>query len=93
MHRTGDRCRYGAKPLIGVLHSISALVALLHQLQAEEEGEGGFAALVLFDVPVCPPGRTVDDNVEIGAACRFASGYRGSTSAIRTPGVEDQSGC
>ena len=60
--------RYGAKPLIGVLHSISALVALLHQLQAEEEEEGGFAALVLLDVPVCPPGRTVDDNVEIGEA-------------------------
>ena len=39
--------RFGPKPLTGVFHSLSAVVALLHQ--AEEED---FAALVLFDPPI-----------------------------------------
>ena len=38
---------FGAKPPIGVFHSLSAVVAMLHQQQ-----DGGFAALVLFDPPV-----------------------------------------
>ena len=55
---------FGAKPLIGRFHSSSALVALLHQL----EGENGFAALLLFETPVCPPGGAPEDNMEIGFA-------------------------
>ena len=39
--------RFGPEPLIGVFHSLSAVVSLLHQ-----EEVGGFAALVLFDPPV-----------------------------------------
>ena len=40
--------RYGAKPTVGVFHSLSALVSLL------SEGDG-YAALVLFDPPICKP--------------------------------------
>ena len=39
--------RFGSKPLIGVFHSLSAVVALLHQADRED-----FAALVLFDPPI-----------------------------------------
>ena len=47
---------YGAKATIGVFHSISALTALLLQ-----QREGPFAGLVLFDPPVCPPGKDPED--------------------------------
>ena len=43
--------RYGAKPVTGVYHSLSATVAL-HQ--AYRDGE--FEALILFDLPLCPHG-------------------------------------
>lgn len=43
--------RFGRKWKIGVFHSISALTALY---QADDEG--GFSALVLFDLPILPPG-------------------------------------
>lgn len=52
---------YGEKPVIGVFHSLSGLVALLH-----EEKWKGFAALVLFDVPVQPPGEKPEDLVQMG---------------------------
>ena len=59
-----DNCRvldavsagFGAKPTIGVFHSLSAMVALMHQRQAP-----AFAALVLFDPPIYPPGADLDD--------------------------------
>ena len=59
-----DNCRvldavsdsFGAKPSIGVFHSLSAIVALMHQQQAPT-----FAALVLFDPPIYPPGADLDD--------------------------------
>ena len=49
--------RFGEKLRIGVFHSASALTALLHQ----QQDEAGFAALVLFDAPICPPGRGPED--------------------------------
>ena len=52
---------YGGKPAIGVFHSLSALVALLH-----EEQRKGFSALILFDPPINPPGGTPEDMQEIG---------------------------
>ena len=52
---------YGEKPVIGVFHSLSGLVALLH-----EETWKGFSALVLFDVPIRPPGGKPEDLVEMG---------------------------
>ena len=48
--RAIDR-HFGRKPKVGIYHSISAAVAVY---QAVEEST--FAALVLFDPPVCPPG-------------------------------------
>lgn len=40
--------RYGAKPSVGVFHSISAVVALLSETQQ-------YSGLVLFDPPLCKP--------------------------------------
>ncbi len=48
--------RFGEKPKIGIFHSLSALTALLHGI-----AESAFSALVLFDPPVCPPGRAPED--------------------------------
>ena len=55
----GESC--GEKPVGGVFHSLSGLVALLH-----EEKWKGFAALVLFDVRVQPPGGKPEDLVKMG---------------------------
>ena len=41
---------FGAKPKIGVYHSLSAMVAILQAFET-----GGYAGLVLFDPPICPP--------------------------------------
>ena len=48
--------RFSEKPKIGIFHSLSALTALLHGI-----AESAFSALVLFDPPVCPPGRAPED--------------------------------
>ena len=48
--RAVDR-HFGEKPRIGVFHSVSATVAVLHALE-----EDAYAALVLFDPAICPPG-------------------------------------
>lgn len=58
--RAIDR-RFGRKPRAGIFHSLSSLVAL-HQCAGHE----GFAALVLFDPPVCPPGGFPSDMVDVG---------------------------
>ena len=42
---------FDERPVTGVFHSLSALVALLH-----EEQWKGFSSLVLFDPPIRPPG-------------------------------------
>ena len=42
---------FGERPKIGVFHSMSAQVAVLHATRG-----GGFSALVLFDPFICPPG-------------------------------------
>ncbi len=51
---------YGKKPKIGVYHSVSALVTLMSSsiLAQHEPAAAGsaFAALVLFDPPLCKPG-------------------------------------
>ena len=49
--RAIDR-HYGTKPKVGVYHSISALTTLLSTNKGSD-----FAARVLFDPPVCKPGR------------------------------------
>ena len=44
--------RFGEKPKAGVLHSVSALAALLSPTKGS-----GYSALVLFDPPLCQPGK------------------------------------
>ena len=62
---------FGEKPAIGVFHSLSALAALLH-----EKEWGGFSALVLFDPPVCPPGRAPEDLISVTGQLSVAAGRR-----------------
>ena len=47
---------FGEKPTIGVFHSVSALVSLLSLTRGS-----GYSALVLFDPPLCKPGRSYED--------------------------------
>ena len=47
---------FGAKPKIGVFHSMATLPALFRG-----PDDAGFAALVLFDPPICPPGGSPSD--------------------------------
>ena len=47
---------FGPKPSVGVFHSISTIVALVHQQQAP-----AFAGLVLFDPPINSPGAGLND--------------------------------
>ncbi len=47
---------FGAKPKVGVFHSVSAQSALLHATRASD-----YSALVLFDPVVCPPGCRRED--------------------------------
>ena len=47
---------FGNKPTIGVYHSLGAMVALMHEGQSPT-----FAALMLFDPPIFPPGAGLDD--------------------------------
>ncbi len=46
----------GEKPTIGVFHSVSALVALLSRAKGKD-----YSALVLFDPPLCKPGRDYEE--------------------------------
>ncbi len=57
---------YGQKPQVGVFHSVSALVSLLSPIQG-----GRYSALVLFDPPLCKPGR---NHSEFEAAAARAAG-------------------
>ena len=59
--RSIDRRIGTPKPRIGILHSLSAMVALRHAAAG-----GEYAALVLFDPPVCPPGGLPDDMEAVG---------------------------
>ena len=47
---------YGAKPKVGVFHSVSGLISLLSPTKGS-----GFEARVLFDPPLCKPGRSYFD--------------------------------
>ena len=69
---------YGTKPQIGVFHSVSALSMLL----SPKKGSN-FAALVLFDPPLCKPGRSYKDFEDI--AIRLAKMTRRRTNRFQTP--------
>ena len=59
--------QFGEKPQAGVFHSLSALVSLLSPNRA-----GRYSALILFDPPVCKPGRS---HREFEAAAVHAAGF------------------
>jgi len=58
---------YGNKPKIGVFHSASALVSLF--LSADSNS---LAAQILFDPPLCKPGRS---QIEFDEACERAASF------------------
>lgn len=60
---------FGDKPQVGVYHSLSSLTPLI----SESKGSG-YSALVLFDPPVCKPGRSYLDFEE--AAVRMSRSTR-----------------
>ena len=62
---------YGEMPVVGAFHSLSGLVALLH-----EEQWKGFAGLMLFDVPIMPPGGRPEDLVDMGEEMSLAARRR-----------------
>ena len=69
---------YGPKPRIGVFHSIAALATLLSPKKGSD-----FAARVLFDPPLCKPGRSYKDFEDI--ATRMAKRIRRRTNRFQTP--------
>ena len=68
---------YGEKPKVGVYHSISALAALLSPGKG-----GGLAGLVLFDPPLCKPGRGLQQFED--ATTRLAETTRHRTPRFRS---------
>lgn len=70
------RATFGDKPTVGVHHSLSALVAIMSMDQS-------YAALVLFDPPLCKPaGSEAEFDL---AAERTAAMIRKRTDRFRTP--------
>ncbi len=69
--------QYGAKPTIGVFHSVSALTTLLSPSKGS-----GFSALVLFDPPLRKPGISQEE-IDRGSI-RIAGMTRRRTSHFRT---------
>ena len=67
---------YGKKPKVGVFHSVAALVALLSAAKGS-----GWSGLVLFDPPLCKPGRSYEEFEE--AASRAAGFARRRTERFR----------
>ena len=55
--------RYGAKPSVGVFHSLSTVIALLSETQR-------YSGLVLFEPPLCKPSAS---EAEFDAACERAA--------------------
>ena len=68
---------YGTKPRIGVFHSVAALATLLSPKKGSD-----FAARVLFDPPLCKPGRSFKDFED--AATRMAKRIRQGTNRFKT---------
>ena len=54
---------FGQKPVVGVFHSLSGVVGLRQAI----DGSVGFRAIVVFDLPLVPPGRTRRDGEAVGS--------------------------
>lgn len=65
---------FGEKRKIGVFHSMSALTALVQSMKGKRRH--GYSALVLFDLPVCPPGGDPKDMVTVGRRIGMAARWR-----------------
>lgn len=68
---------YGNKPTVGVFHSISSMVTLMSPAKGS-----GYEALILFDPPLCKPGRSYEDFEN--AAMRTAAGARRRTERFHS---------
>ena len=77
---------FGNKPTIGVFHSLSAVVAMLHQRQTR-----GFAALVLFDPPVGHLRQPDDYIIEVGGGLAEMTRRRKTRFSSRDELVESVS--
>ena len=68
---------YGQKPTAGVYHSVSSMVTLMSPAKGS-----GYEALILFDPPLCKPGRSYEDFEN--AAMRTAAGARRRTERFHS---------
>ncbi len=68
---------FGDKPKVGVFHSVSALVTLLSPTKGSE-----YSARVLFDPPLCKPGRDLKDFED--AAIRLSAITRRRTETFKS---------
>ena len=69
--------QFGQKPQVGVFHSLSCLTPLISESKGSE-----YSALVLFDPPLCKPGRNFRDFEE--AANRMAKSARRRSHQFKT---------
>ena len=69
---------YGDKPKVGVFHSVSSIATLLSKRRG-----GEYAARVLFDPPLCKPGRGLQEFEE--AASSLAFSIRRRTKRFSSP--------
>ncbi len=69
--------QFGQKPQVGVFHSVSCLTPLISESKGSD-----YSALVLFDPPLCKPGRNFRDFEE--AAIRMAKSARRRTHRFKT---------
>ena len=69
--------QFGQKPQVGVFHSVSCLTPLISESKGSE-----YSALVLFDPPLCKPGRNFRDFEE--AANRMAKSARRRSHLFKT---------
>ena len=72
---------YGEKPKIGVFHSVSAMVSLLSPSKGSN-----YSAMVLFDPPLCKPGRSYEDfdaaSIRTAASARRRNQHFHSTEQL-----------
>lgn len=74
---------FGVKLIVGVCHSLSAMPALMHAAE-----KGSFAALVLFDPPICPPGGVLEDMESVTQALARRAGSRSNHFETREEFVQ-----
>ena len=80
---------FGRKPAVGVFHSLSGQTAMLEACTMAKDGS--FAALVLFDPFICPPGCHPGHKERLGKTMRsMAAAARQRRASFKSP--EDLAG-